>query len=531
MSTARLQHFRSFLTEHFTTLAVEVFGEVESLVEACYEENKRLRSILHMVLNPEIKLSRIDITEYTGATTDIREQPAEPNNTSDSEMSDPLTTKPKEEPIECDISWDSQQQQWSGEVDSIILQDCIKTDPEEEQTSLPSIADSYLMKEYNPDSSAPLSDVASSMESEEYEAYSPLFESTESASSSVNLKGNHKTSNTNKTPKFSCQKTMLQMPRTMRPPNAAPSDHQSFLSRLHEAFKDFPDQEKPLITKMGLTSDVEWVECAVGLVPKGCSLSYQLPVPSSKDYKPCDDAPPQPLLPFGHHTLEPASATPTLSADEQAHVNDIHVTWEEAHLLEHSTRGCKESAEKLRKMRLTSRFREICKLKPGRSHAEQLLFKIKKGSSQCKMTQVNEEMKPEAIREYCRHLCVNWSPCGLVVHPNAPWLAAMPDGLVYDPKEKSSFGLLHIKCVSLQSFIECSFLICRDGVLKLKRTHAYHWHIQGEMMVTGTSWCDLLVHSRENTLVQRIYRDEVIIKVMKRKLEEFFFYCYLPSLV
>lgn len=307
-------------------------------------------------------------------------------------------------------------------------------------------------------------------------------------------------------------------------------DHNYFVSRIHEAFKDFPDEDKPLITTMGFTADMELVDSAFGKVPKGSVLSYQCPVPSSRDFKPHDDAPPQPQLPLCHDKLEPASLFPTLSAKEQEYVNAMSVTWEEAHSLEQSTRGSKESVEKLRKMRLTSRFREICMLKAGQSHAERLLLKIRKGKTRSKMTQIEEETKPEAFREYCRHLYVNWSPCGLVVHPDAPWLGAMPDGLVYDPREAKSFGLVHIKCVNFQSFIECSFLTCRDGVLQLKMTHPHYWHIQGEMMVTGTSWCDMLVHSRQDILVQRIYRNDVIIQNMKKKLDEFFFYSYLPNL-
>lgn len=62
MSNTKLQTFRSYLTERFTTVAVEIFGEVETIVEAYYEENKRLRSALHMVLNPEIKIPRIGLS-------------------------------------------------------------------------------------------------------------------------------------------------------------------------------------------------------------------------------------------------------------------------------------------------------------------------------------------------------------------------------------------------------------------------------------------------------------------------------------
>lgn len=140
-------------------------------------------------------------------------------------------------------------------------------------------------------------------------------------------------------------------------------------------------------------------------------------------------------------------------------------------------------------------------------------------------------MQAGALREYCQHLCVNWYPCGLVVHPHAPWLGALPDGLVYDPNETHSFGLVHVKCIAFRSFSECGFLYNRDGSMQLKRTHSCYWHVQGEMMVTGTEWCDVLVFSREHILVQRIYRDTTVTKAMKKKLDDFFFLYYLPSLL
>lgn len=308
-----------------------------------------------------------------------------------------------------------------------------------------------------------------------------------------------------------------------------PPDHQTFMASLAEAVKDFPDDEKPLITKMGFSADVELVDCAFGKVPKGSPLSYQCPLPSSKDYESIDDAPPRPMLPLSNHMLEPMLALPTLSSKEQEHLNIMQITWEEAHNLEQSTRKCREPLEKLRKLRLTSHFREICRIKPGRSNAKQVIVKIRKGRHRGKMSTTDEEMKSEALREYCRTLCVNWYPCGMIVHPNCPWLGALPDGLVYDPNENSNFGLVQIKCVNFQSFIDCSFLGCQDSVLQLKKTHSYYWHIQAEMMIAGVSWCDLVVVSREDLLVQRIYRDKALINILKSKLGDFFFYHYLPS--
>ncbi|XP_042352611.1 uncharacterized protein LOC121950618 [Plectropomus leopardus] len=539
MSDPKLHKFRSFLTERFTAVAVEIFGEIETIVEAYYEENKRLRNVLHMVLNPEIKLPKIDDYHNIGATTDVRELPPELNTKV--ELSEPLPKKPKEEPTECDISFGSQQQQGLGEAENFFTPDCVKNDPEEEvDESMPSIADTFHIKvvEYKADSSGTVSadeDEYGSAWDSDAVTDCPKPSGKKDSTSQFPEVHIHEVSSVKSStkPKSSLQKTMLELPRRVPYQSFIPtqSDCKSFLARLTEAFKDFPDDKKPLITKMGLTENVQFVDCAFGKVPKGSPLSYQCPAPSAKDYQTYEDAPPRPLLPLPNKKLEPMSTFLTLSAKEQEHVDVMQITWEAAHSLEHSTRGRKEVVEELRNLRLTSRFREICKLKPGQSNAEHLIYKIQKGIRRDKTAHIEEEMRADALREYCQHLCVNWYQCGLVVHPNAPWLGAQPDGLVYDPNERPSFGLVHMKCIAFQSFVECGFLVCQDGVVQLKRAHSYYWHIQGEMMVTGTEWCDLLVFSKEHLLIQRIYRDAAIIKAMKTKLDDFFFRYYLPSLL
>uniref|UniRef100_A0A8C6MI90 Uncharacterized LOC107385540 n=1 Tax=Nothobranchius furzeri TaxID=105023 RepID=A0A8C6MI90_NOTFU len=337
-------------------------------------------------------------------------------------------------------------------------------------------------------------------------------------------------------PKPVIQKTLLQMPRMIIDKSLILSkdEQMSFLSRLHESYNDFPEDQKPMIAQMNLTADIEMVQCAFGEVPKGSPLSYQFPVPSAKDFIVHDDAPPQPDLPLFSRILEQASDIPTLSAQEQHNLNNMYVSWEQAHNLERSTRGRKQSAKELEKMRLIGRFKEISQLKPGRSNADKLVFKIRHGKPRTfKILSGQggpEELKLEATREYCRNLCVNLYPCGLVIPPHAPWMGAFPDGVVYDPKEKNIFGLLHTIHVEGNSYTECSFLAFWECGIQLKQSYWHYWHIQGELMVTGMMWCDLLVHSTSDMLVQRIYRDETPIKCLKKKLEEFFYYYYLPQL-
>ncbi|XP_013865070.1 uncharacterized protein LOC106518354 isoform X2 [Austrofundulus limnaeus] len=536
--TTRLGEFKTFLTEHFTTLAVEVFTEVENIVGACFEENKRLRSMLHMVLSPEIKLHKIDVTPYTEPS--IREEPAEPNTRSANEISEPMMKRPKEEETEYDIQWGSEKL-WPDKMDNSDLLDCVKSEEQEAYQSPVSNSFTVQVVEYNQDSSITVSthdagaeqDDSFSVSSDETLSSSSLQTNIDSSSSQKH-QTNPETSITSKS-KPSQQKTLLHMPRIIihKSFTICPAEREAFLTRLSDAYKDFPDDQKPLITKLDLKTNVKMVKCAVGEVPEGSPLSYQCPLPSIQDYKPCDNPSPQPPLPSLLHPLQPVSVFPTLSLKEQERLNSMVISWDEARELEVRTRGSKEAAEKSLKMRLVSRFREITKLKVGRSHAEQLLFKIMKGNFVSKTLDcqaINEETKPEAIREYCRNLYINWSPCGLVVHPNAPWLGAIPDGVVYDPKEISKYGLIYTKHSDNQSIIESSFLLCRNGTIQLKREHQYFWQIQGQLMVTGLSWCDLLVYAKQDMLVQRIYRDNSLIKNMQRKLKDFFFYFYLPNL-
>ncbi|XP_070815333.1 uncharacterized protein [Chaetodon trifascialis] len=539
MSNSRHQHFRSFLTERFTAVAVEVFEEVETIVEAYYEENRRLRNILHMVLSPEIKLPRIDVSQYTAAPTDVSESP-DLNTQMDQQISEPVPKTPKEEQIEYDISWGPEEQQELEDADNYVTPDSVKSDPEEYDSNMPCITDSYHIKEEDgsQDSSTTLSTYEahneledwSSSNSEAFADLQQLLRRRESTSGSQEPQKENKTSPKKKKLKCSLQRTMVELPRMTpyKPFIAAPADCQSFLARLNEAFKD--DDEKPLITKMGLTAEVDLVDCAFGRVPRGCPLSYQFPVPSSQDYTPHVDAPSRPQLPLPYHTETRSDFCP-LSAKEQEQLNVMQITWKEADSLEYSTRGRQDLVLDLQKLRLTSCFRKICKFKPGQSQVEHLIFKIQKGLPRCESAEIDMETKTEALRVYCKNLCVNWYPCGFIVHPIVPWLGVMPDGLVYDPNEEPSFGLVFVKCVQFQSFIDCGFLVCQEGVLQLKKTHSYYWHIQAEMMVAGTSWCDLLVFSKEDILVQRLYRDKALMKIMRKKLDYFFFHYFLPSLV
>lgn len=64
----------------------------------------------------------------------------------------------------------------------------------------------------------------------------------------------------------------------------------------------------------------------------------------------------------------------------------------------------------------------------------------------------HEEGRGNGIRclKELNELLMSFNRCGPVVHTDALWLGASPDGLLYDPLERPSFGLVEIKCPNVQ---------------------------------------------------------------------------------
>lgn len=128
------------------------------------------------------------------------------------------------------------------------------------------------------------------------------------------------------------------------------------------------------------------------------------------------------------------------------------------------------------------------------------------------------------------------------------WLAASPDGLVTDPSAASPDGLLEIKCpfrAKDKSLVD----ICTDrkqkkdffmnydeqtGGFTLKRNHSYYYQVQGQLHITGRSWCDFYVWTPQegDRVVERIERDNAFwTRLVLPKLRRFYYGSMLPELV
>ncbi|XP_061174798.1 uncharacterized protein LOC133183939 [Saccostrea echinata] len=158
-----------------------------------------------------------------------------------------------------------------------------------------------------------------------------------------------------------------------------------------------------------------------------------------------------------------------------------------------------------------------------------------------------------AIQEYCKLFEVNVLETGIWLHESGV-LGASPDGFVQgSPKDitervhqqenKSTLvspDIVEVKCpFSARSMTikeACSnvkdfFLDCNpsDSSLHLRTKHDYWHQIQGQLYLTGTQCCDLVVWTQTDIQVVRIEKD-VSWSPNISSMIEFYYKVFLPSL-
>lgn len=134
--------------------------------------------------------------------------------------------------------------------------------------------------------------------------------------------------------------------------------------------------------------------------------------------------------------------------------------------------------------------------------------------------------EPRAAKHYAEvnNNQVNLYPCGVIVSPVSPWIAASPDRKVYNPNRYPTFGLLEIKCPQVASVLECPYLSKDEaGNLKLKRNHNYYYQVLTQLAVTGLDWCDFFVWCVNDHHQETIYLNTDLWNEIKHKIDQFYF--------
>jgi len=72
---------------------------------------------------------------------------------------------------------------------------------------------------------------------------------------------------------------------------------------------------------------------------------------------------------------------------------------------------------------------------------------------------------------------------------------------------------------------------CEDvnGYCKLKQNHAYYIQVQGQMGVSGASWCNFIVYTKKGISAERIPFDSAYWETLKLKLCTYYFNHFIKT--
>ena len=227
----------------------------------------------------------------------------------------------------------------------------------------------------------------------------------------------------------------------------------------------------------------------------------------------------------------------------------VAVTEEKAKEIEERTRNQAESEQWAleRRQRVTaSKFGNIVKMRVATKRSkkvEELLYSSFGGNTATRYGILKET---ETVQQYVthqknhRHPHLTDSKCGLIVSTaNGWWLAASPDGLVYDPTDaKHPHGLLEVKNPFSvrdkeldEAYKSSGFCLQKkDSMYKLKVRHDYYFQVQCQLNCANRSWCDFVLRTNKYIHIERIQRDKSWWEQHLEKAKEFFFTSLLPEL-
>ena len=149
-----------------------------------------------------------------------------------------------------------------------------------------------------------------------------------------------------------------------------------------------------------------------------------------------------------------------------------------------------------------------------------------------------QEMEDRARQGYAllmaqTHKDFNISPSGLVVRPSEPHLGSSPGGII--TCACCCRGVLEVKCPykyreGLKGSTEDN-QFCLDQSHQLKPSHPYYHQIQLHMHVCDVGYCDLVVWTKKEFVVQRIMRDQDFLQKSLPRAQHVFVTCVLPELL
>ena len=176
------------------------------------------------------------------------------------------------------------------------------------------------------------------------------------------------------------------------------------------------------------------------------------------------------------------------------------------------------------------------------STVKKLRYSKFEGNTATKWGILQEESTNSKYLEEKRKTSPDITTCqsGLVISLDNPWLAASPDGLVYDSTENPPHGIVEFKnpysvrnnslreaAITKKGF--CLNLDKTTDKLSLNQRHDYFYQVQCTMYCTQRHWCDL-VRTKEIHIERIYYQAEFWLNEVLPKLQAFYFTAILPEL-
>lgn len=293
-----------------------------------------------------------------------------------------------------------------------------------------------------------------------------------------------------------------------------------------------------------LTSGVGNTECDLGPVPFGSCLSYQRPKKAAPATQASNTSSSCPTVSM------PALPLPGREVDCSG-----GFTWPialiDAQMLERETVGQATNAKWLQYHKSTLTASNFWRLCHRQKNPESMVAGVFDGPSLDHVPAIRHgrDFEDVALQAYMECKTKEGHPvdirrCGLALYPQAQFIGASPDGMVFDATASPCFGLVEVKCpysafqkgLSAHEAAEQDQNFClllKDRQLHMKRNHHYYWQVQGQMAVTGATWCDFVVWLGEDTplFTERIAADdELWASSILPALQEFYSRHALPYL-
>ena len=168
-------------------------------------------------------------------------------------------------------------------------------------------------------------------------------------------------------------------------------------------------------------------------------------------------------------------------------------------------------------------------------YPENCKFKAKAALWGCEHEKIAQEMYTKEVEP--KHANFVISASGLVIDTEYPHMGASPDGIIQCIC--CGNGVLEIKCPFScrdKSFLEAVgdkgfSMELIGGTYHLKKSHAYYYQVQAQMKFCNALYCDFVMWSENEMIIERILPDDAFMEHATEKATEFFKHAILPELL